>query len=179
MATKNAKGKTSVWPPENEGMTHMQVLKKIRIVIRAAQRHSAWIERQCGISGAQLWILQELHDSPGLRVGEIASRLAIHQTTASNLLEALVRNGYVVKERDPDDQRVVKLMLAQKGDALLVKAPKPARGLLPEALGKLGHASLSDLDKGLQALLEVIEQVDEDSGLQPLPFMMQRKTGER
>lgn len=178
MATKNTHGKTVVWQPENEKLMHMQVLKKLRIVIRAAQRHSAWIERQCGISGAQLWILQELHDSPGLRVGEIASRLAIHQTTASNLLEGLVRKEYVVKERDPDDQRVVKLMLAKKGGALLMKAPMPARGLLPEALGKLDLGALADLDKGLQGLLDVIEQVDEDAGLQPMPFMMRRKTGE-
>ncbi|HJV79318.1 MarR family winged helix-turn-helix transcriptional regulator [Noviherbaspirillum sp.] len=150
----------------------MQVLKKLRIVIRAAQRHSAWIEKQCGLSGAQLWMLQELHDFPGLRVGEIASKLAIHQTTASNLLDALVKNGYVQKTRDPQDQRVVKLMLAKKGSELLKKAPKPARGLLAEALGKLDHGGLSELDKGLQALLDVIEQGDDASGMQPLSFML-------
>ncbi|HJV51653.1 MULTISPECIES: MarR family winged helix-turn-helix transcriptional regulator [Oxalobacteraceae] len=150
----------------------MQVLKKLRIVIRAAQRHSAWIEKQCGISGAQLWMLQELHDSPGLRVGEIAGKLAIHQTTASNLLDVLVKNGYVQKTRDPQDQRVVKLMLSKKGGDLLTKAPKPARGLLAEALGKLDQGGLSELDKGLQALLDVIEQGDDASGMQPLSFML-------
>ena len=150
----------------------MDVLKKLRIVIRAAQRHSAWIEKQCGISGAQLWVLQELHDSPHLRVGDIARKLAIHQTTTSNLLEALQRRGYIIKARDPNDQRAVTLMLSEEGAALLERAPKPSRGLLPEALGKLDESGLRQLDLGLQALLEVIDKVDEAHALQPLPFTM-------
>lgn len=151
-------------------MTHMDVLKKLRIVIRAAQRHSSWIERQCGVSGAQLWVMQELLDRPGMRVGELAQQLAIHQTTTSNLVEALVKKAYVVKMRDQQDQRVVKLMLTEPGEAVLRGAPKPSRGLLPEALAKLDENGLLELNKGLRALIDVIDLVDETYGLQPLPF---------
>ncbi|WP_019142845.1 MarR family winged helix-turn-helix transcriptional regulator [Noviherbaspirillum massiliense] len=155
-----------------EEPAHLHTLKKLRIVIRAAQRHSAWIEKQCGVSGAQLWIMRELSETPGLRVGEIAKKLAIHQTTTSNLLDSLEKRGYIIKARDPNDQRVVKLALSEQGEGLLKKAPKPARGLLPEALRKLDEQGLLQLNEGLQALLEVIEQVDEAYGLQPLPFTM-------
>jgi DNA-binding MarR family transcriptional regulator len=156
---------------QNE-MSHMDALKKLRIVIRAAQRHSNWIEKQCGVGGAQLWVMQELSEKPGLRVGELAQKLAIHQTTTSNLVEALVKKTYVVKTRDQQDQRVVTLMLSKQGKALLEGAPKPARGLLPEALGKLDENGLLELNKGLQALIDVIDLVDETYGLQPLPFTM-------
>lgn len=172
MTNRNRKGKPAAGNGNANGLTHMDALKKLRIVIRAAQRHSSWIEKQCGISGAQLWILQELHETPGLRVGEVADKLAIHQTTTSNLLDALVKRGYVIKTRDEEDQRVVKLTLSEEGTSLLHRAPTPARGLLPEALRKLDQASLTDLNKGLQALLDVIEAVDEGYGLQPLPFTM-------
>jgi DNA-binding MarR family transcriptional regulator len=151
---------------------HLAALQKLRIVIRAAQRHSLWVEKQCGVNGAQLWIMQELAEVPGLRVGQITARLAIAQATTSNLLEGLVRKGYVVKTRDPDDARVVKLALSDTGVALLDTAPKPARGLLPEALAKLDVAELADLNAGLQGLLESIEDLDEGFGLQPLPFTM-------
>jgi DNA-binding MarR family transcriptional regulator len=159
-------GRVSDTPP------HLEALKKLRIVIRAAQRHSAWIEKQCGVSGAQLWIVQELHESPGLRVGEIASKLAIHQTTASNLLRPLEKQGYVVKARDPSDQRAVKLALSEKGAELLVRAPKPARGLLPESLLGMSEERLAQLDLGLQGLLGSIGAIDEGHGLEPLPFTM-------
>ncbi|MBV8636396.1 MAG: MarR family transcriptional regulator, partial [Burkholderiaceae bacterium] len=106
------------------------VLKKLRIVFRAAQRHSLWIEKQCGVNGAQLWMMQELLDQPGMRVGELASKLAIHQTTASNLIDTLRKRGYIVKERDVTDQRVVNLKLSEQGRQLLQDAPTPARGML-------------------------------------------------
>jgi MarR family transcriptional regulator, organic hydroperoxide resistance regulator len=152
-------------------LPHMEALKKLRIVIRAAQRHSNWIEKQCGVTGAQLWVMQELHESPGLRVGELSERLAIHQTTTSNLLDGLVKKGYVVKARDASDQRVVKLALSGEGEAIIESAPTPARGLLPESLQKLSEKQLRDLNKSLQALLDVIE-ADESFAAQPLPFTM-------
>jgi len=155
-------------PPGVEGS--LAVLQKLRVVIRAAQRHSLWIEKQCGVNGAQLWIMQELAEQPGLRVGQVTVLLAIQQATTSNLLDGLVRKGLVVKTRDPADQRVVKLFLSAQGLALLEAAPKPARGLLPEALAKLEPTHLNILNAGLQGLLSSIEVIDEAFGLQPLPF---------
>jgi DNA-binding MarR family transcriptional regulator len=153
-------------------LAHLDTLKKFRIVIRAAQRHSAWVEKQCGVSGAQLWVMQELHEHSGLRVGEIANRLAIHQTTASNLLDSLERRGYLVKTRDREDQRVVKLALSEQGKELMLRAPAPTRGLLTDALRKLDASDLLKLNEGLQALLECIDGEDAGNGLQPLPFTL-------
>lgn len=155
-----------------ESVTAADALQKLRIVIRAAQGHSAWIEKQCGVTGAQLWLMQELSDTPGLRVGELAQRLAIHQTTTSNMLNSLVERSLLVKNRDSADQRVVTLALTKAGAAVVANAPKPARGLLPEALRKLDQARLIDLTRGLQALLDEIGQTDEALGKQPLPFTM-------
>lgn len=153
-------------------LAYLDTLKNFRVVIRAAQRHSAWIEKQCGVSGAQLWVMQELHEHSGQRVGDIARKLAIHQTTASNLLDSLEKRGYVVKTRDKEDQRVVKLALSDQGAELLLSAPTPARGLLPEALQKLDAQSLASLNDGLKALLERIDGEDAGHGLQPLPFTL-------
>lgn len=150
----------------------LETLGKFRIVIRAAQRHSAAIQKQCGVSGAQLWLLQEIADAPGLRVGELAARMAIHQTTTSNLIDALEKRGYLKKSRDDADQRVVNLLLTPGGTRVLRKAPRPARGLLAEALARLDPKQRTQLDAGLQALLDVIEDTDSSAGAQPLPFML-------
>lgn len=152
--------------------TRFDVLKKLRIVIRAATQHSYWIEKQCGVNGAQLWIMNELHEAGGLRVGELAKKLAIHQTTTSNLVDGLEKRGYVFKARDPRDQRAVKVTLSEQGAAMLLNAPKPAKGLLPEALLQLDDASLAQLDKGLQSLLDSIDVLDDEFGMLPLPFTM-------
>lgn len=148
------------------------ILKQMRVVVRAAQQHSAWIEKQCGVTGAQLWLMQELEEAGGLRVGELARRLAIHQTTTSNLLDSLVKRELVEKSRDPDDQRAVIVSLSAAGSALLVRAPKPARGLLPEALMHMTPQAMQQLSGGLQSLIDCIETADEEFAMLPLPFTM-------
>lgn len=150
----------------------LAILQKLRIVIRAAQQHSGWIEKQCGVNGAQMWIMQELRDSGALRVGEIARKLAIHQTTTSNLLDALEKRGLVAKTRDPRDQRAVLIKLSETGGELLQGAPSPTRGLLPAAIMKLDEEQLQALAAGLQGLITSIGVLDEEFGMLPLPFTM-------
>ena len=149
-----------------------QALQGLRVLMRAAQRHSMQIEKQCGVSGAQLWVMQEIWEQPGLRMGELAARMSIHQTTASNLVEALVKKSQVRKLRDQPDQRVVSLSLTEQGQAVLAAAPQPARGLLPGALARLDAVSLAQLNAGLAALLAVVAPDDRQAGLQPLAFTM-------
>ena len=102
--------------------TPLSVLQRFRILIRTAQRHSQWIERQSGVTGAQLWALQELAEVPGLRVGELANRMALHQSTASNMVDRLETAALIRKERTSADQRVVRLYLTDEGLALLARA---------------------------------------------------------
>lgn len=155
-----------------DATARLAILKKLRIIIRTAAQHSSWIDKQCGVNGAQLWIMQELQDSGELRVGEITARLAVHQTTTSNLVDDLDKRGFVTKARSAKDQRVVTVMLTPIGVATLLKAPKPTRGLLPEALLQMKPKSLAALDLSLHNLLAEIETLDEEFGLLPLPFTL-------
>src|SRR6478735_12244713 len=93
---KDTKETKSKRPRKKAGpQLHVEALKKLRIIIRSAQRHSSWIEKQCGVTGAQLWLLEELRETPGLRVGQLADLMVMHQTTVSNLLDALEKRNLV------------------------------------------------------------------------------------
>ena len=151
-------------------VTPLSVLQRFRVLIRTAQRHSQWIERQSGVTGAQLWALQELAEAPGLRVGELANRMALHQSTASNMVDRLETAALIRKERTSAVQRVVRLYLTDAGTALLGRAPSPARGVLPEALRLLDPEALGRLQGELDGLLLQIRDLDEGFGMQPLPF---------
>ncbi|MBL8447748.1 MAG: MarR family transcriptional regulator [Zoogloeaceae bacterium] len=154
----------------NLGPTPLSVLQRFRVLIRTAQRHSNWIERQSGVTGAQLWAMWELEEAPGLRVGDLAKRMALHQSTASNLIDKLETSGFLRKERLATDQRVVRLYLTGAGSSLLASAPSPARGILPEALRRLDAGALASLQADLDRLLAQIRDLDEGFGMQPLPF---------
>ena len=67
------------------------VLKQFRIIFGAVKQHFRKIEATCGISGSQLWLLNEIAMYPELGISKLAERLAIHQSTCSLLVEKLVK----------------------------------------------------------------------------------------
>lgn len=164
---------------ENGGLqvnhAHLAPLMKIRQIVRFAQRHSAAIERRCGVNGGQLWLMTEIAESPGMRIGDLAKRLAAHQTTVSNLTDELLKKELVVKTSDERDRRASVLTLTTKGIKVLSKAPTPTRGVLPEALSQLDKKTIIELDRALKKLISTMEGIDEEFGLQLLPFNLSAK----
>ncbi len=144
------------------------VLKQFRIIFRSVKKHFQAIERKCGIGGSQLWALAAIVERPGLRVSELAKSLSVHQSTASNLVEQMVRLGLIRRERDEEDQRVVHLCATPRGLALLERAPQPLIGLLPDALSHLDAQTLAGLHDSLGRLLSVMKVRDEGATHTPL-----------
>ena len=95
--------------------------------------------------------------------------MALHQSTVSNLLEALTRRKLLVRKRDETDQRVVRVFLTAAGERLVRKAPGPARGVLPDALEALPPAALRRLDQSVATLLKGMKaEVPAGAALTPL-----------
>jgi MarR family transcriptional regulator, organic hydroperoxide resistance regulator len=134
----------------------LQVLKKFRIIYGSVRQQFRDVEQTCGVTGSQLWILQEVAKTPDIGVSKLAERLSIHQSTCSQLVEKLVSRSLIVKERSKEDQRRVGLCLSDEASMILKNAPGPAEGILPEALQALPEAALLALDK---SLIEVIDQL--------------------
>lgn len=145
-----------------------EALKKFRMVFKAVQQHSQWVETRCGVSSAQLWALWELSETPGLRVSDLAKAMSIHQSTASNLLDKLEKSGLVRRDRSGPDQRAVQLHLTGNGQAVLERAPKPARGMLQNALFNLPAEELRSLNDKLEILLARMKISDEQAAMEPI-----------
>ena len=94
----------------------------------------------------------------------------VHQSTASNLVRSLVKNGYVVSERSNIDKRAVELFALPNGLRLLKLIPNPYSGLLPNALQELDAATLNDLRRSLSTLIHQLA-VDEDAAHTPIAML--------
>ena len=144
------------------------VLRQFRVIFRSVKKHFQVIERSCGVGGSQLWALATIVGQPGIRVSELARALSVHQSTASNLVEQMVRLGLIVRVRGDDDQRVVRLSATERGAALLARAPQPLTGVLPDALSHLDASALAQLRESLDRLLKVMQVRDESAVDTPL-----------
>lgn len=128
-------------------------MKQFRVVMRSIKQHYLGVEKKCGVSGAQLWALAEIGENPGIRVGDLAQALAIHQSTASNLLARLHELGLIKRTREGEDRRAVQIKLTAKGRTTLRRAPRPFRGVLQQALAELSTAALQGLHKDMERLI--------------------------
>lgn len=144
------------------------VLMKLRVIFSSAKKHFYEVEARCGVSGAQLWTLVELGAKPGLRVSDLAQLLSIRNSTASNLLDKLELRGLIRRERNDKDQRVVRLFLTPNGLKIVDMAPRPARGVVPDALNHIALPTLNILDNSLEELISHLKIKDAQAVLKPL-----------
>jgi DNA-binding MarR family transcriptional regulator len=135
----------------------LEVLEQFRIVIKSIRRHYQSVERRAGLTGAQLWALAEVARHPGSQVGQLARALAIHQSTASNLLRRLEALGLVTRQRRGRDQRHVQLFASKKGLQALKRAPQPLIGVLQQALSDSPAASLRELHDQLARVIVLMK----------------------
>lgn len=144
------------------------ILKNLRIIFRSAQAHSRWVEKESGLSAAQLWMMWELFNEPGLTVSGLAKVLSIHQSTCSNMLDKIQKKNLVYRERSSTDQRVVRLYLTESGTNLLAKAPRPAQGALTDVLFRLPDEVLLELESGLNQFVDALKIVDDKASMMPI-----------
>lgn len=158
-------------PPVADGdAAPARVLRQFRLVFNTVKTHFQQVEKKVGVGGAQVWALAVVRDQPGIGVTELARRMDIHQTTASNLVRSLVGAGLLRTERSAADRRTVQLHLEAAADRVLRKAPGPFAGVLPEALAQLEPAVLARLEADLAVLLAVLNADERGAGI-PLAQM--------
>ena len=135
----------------------VRALRQFRLIFNTVKTHFQQVEKKAGVGGAQVWALSLIQAQPGIGVTELARRMDIHQTTASNLVRSLVDAGLAVAERKGSDRRAVQLQVLEAGERVLRKAPGPSAGVLPDALAQLDAATLLRLEADLAVLLQRLE----------------------
>lgn len=146
----------------------MEALQLFRLIFKSVKKHFQWVERQTGVSGAQLWVLAVVVDRPGIMVKDLAKTLAIHQSTASNLVDRLVKQRLIRRERSAEDQRIVHLLAEAAGIELIACAPKPLQGVLPDALSRMSATELVELSRLLARLVGKMKVRDNSGKSTPL-----------
>lgn len=152
---------------KNRSMQEQVVTKHLRIIFKVMQAHSKMIERSCGLSSAQLWMLHAITASPGIKVSELASTLAIHRSTCSNMLDKLEGKKLVYRDRSRTDQRTVHLFATPQGTELLLQTPSPPQEKLSTILQRLSRKQLSNLEESLKDLVDCLQGDDEKITVEP------------
>ena len=105
-----------------------------------------------GLHHAQGMVLRHLWHEDGIAQNALAQALHITPPTATNTLQRMERDGWIARRRDAADQRVVRVYLTAKADALRQEALATFRGLDRELT-----SVLTDSERGV--LTELLVKV--------------------
>ena len=90
----------------------------------AFKRTIQTVERETGIAGMKWILLKMLDRSDGISQGEVCQEYEVDPSRVTRTAQAMEREGLILRERDPEDNRVVLLYLTDEGRELLAKAPQ-------------------------------------------------------
>jgi DNA-binding MarR family transcriptional regulator len=93
----------------------LDFLRLLWAIEHGLQRMSKRMEASLGVTGPQRLVLRIVGRFPGLSAGDLAHVVQLHPSTITGILQRLVGRGLLVRERDPEDNRRVRLRLKPRG----------------------------------------------------------------
>ena len=146
-------------------MEYIEILVKLRKIIRSINLESKKIEKELGISIPQLLVLKYLSDQSDYRAfaKDIKGYINLNASTVSGIISRLESKGLVAKSQKPNDKRAVYIILTAKGADLLHKYPSTLQEKLSKRLKKLTTAQIEELDRNIELLTLIMDVEDMDA----------------
>ena len=89
----------------------------------AFKRMMAMVERETGLSAPKWFVLVVLRKLDGTSQGEISQLFEVDPSRVTRIGQSLEGDGLVRRERDPEDNRVVRMYLTEEGRRRLRRLP--------------------------------------------------------
>lgn len=169
----NEEVSTSSTHPE-PGSDSRAVMDSIRRIVHALERGSSAIQRELGLSSAQLFVLQTLANAGKLSVNELAAWSHTHQSSVSVVVSRLVERGLVSRTASDTDARRVELSVTAAGRRLVKASPPTPQERLLSAISALPSNKLAAFRSTLE---QVVVAAGMASDTPPMFFENKRTPG--
>lgn len=154
-----------------------EVLAAIRRISHAVHQHSCQLDRDYGLTGPQLVILEEISRHDKIAVTELARAISLSQATVTGVLQRLEKQGLVTRVRGLQDKRTTILSITEKGTALLGEAPPLLQEDFVRGFGDLPSWEQLMILSGLQHIVHLMQAGEREA--RPVKSGKDRAQGER
>lgn len=143
------------------------VMNSLRQVVHALEIGSRAAQKNVGLSGAQLLVLQILEAGGVMSINELAQKSHTHQSSVSAVVSRLVQAGLIKRAAASEDARRLELSVTAAGRKTLQVGFVTPQQRLMASLEQLAPKRVRDL----RALLEEVVGLSRmDSGTPPMFF---------
>jgi DNA-binding MarR family transcriptional regulator len=122
---------------------HVEAADRFHSAAIHALRHVRREDPATGLSAARLSALSVLVYGGPRTLGELAAAEQVRPATMTRIVQFLEQDGYVRRESDPADGRVVRVQATAKGKHVMQQGRKRRVQNLADLLGKLSPAEVT------------------------------------
>ena len=133
------------------------VYVSMRRIIQAVDLHSRYLLRNYGLTGPQLFILQEMAKHKEISIGEVAKAISLGQATVTGILTRLENRGLVVRRRGNSDKRRVFVRITKDCEQLLKSAPPPIQETFMDQFNNLLDWEQTLILSALQRIVSMMD----------------------
>lgn len=146
-------------------MKYIEILVKLRKIIRSINLESKKIEKELGVSIPQLLVLQYLSDQDDYKAfaKDIKDYINLNASTVSGIISRLESKSLVARLPKLNDKRAVYITLTAKGSELIQKSPTTLQEKLSLKLKKLTPGQINELDRNIELLTAIMDVEDIDA----------------
>ena len=118
-------------------------------------------ERDTGVSAGKYFVLRMLAQQDGISQGEVWHRFDVDPSRITRLANSLEKEGLVRRERDPKDNRVVRMYLTQEGHRMIDGFSGRHQRFERRVREAVSEEDLGELRRILGALTEAMNDPEE------------------
>jgi DNA-binding MarR family transcriptional regulator len=130
------------------------------IFMHRSMRGWGLFAKSTGLSMPQFSVLMQLHHKGACGMSEISERFEVTPAAASQLVDKLVQNGFIVREEDPNDRRAKLLDLTDKGRELLEQGFQERYRWADQLAGKLTAEERVQVSEALNIMTRAAEELE-------------------
>ena len=144
-----------------EGNSKEEVLRGVHPVLPslalAFKRMLATIERESGVGGMKWFLLTVLGRRDGLSQGEFTQEYEMDPSRVTRTAQSLEADGFIRRERDVEDNRVMRMYLTEEGSQVLDRLPEINEQLRRRVHSVLSEEEFEELRRMLGLLAEAMK----------------------
>jgi DNA-binding MarR family transcriptional regulator len=121
-----------------------------------------YVARQYGLSISQVGALFHLSHRGMSNISNIGGTIGVTSAAASQMLDRLVRQGFIIRSEDPNDRRVKQVVLTELGERFIDEVMKARQRLFQSVTEGMSSKERCSVVVGLKILLDKIRSINSD-----------------
>lgn len=135
----------------------------LRRILRATDLFGRELAQSAGLTAVQFRVLQVVAEKGDCTATAISQRMRVSQATVTSLVDKLVRQGMVVREKSSTDRRQTNIIVSEKGRRALAEAPDPLQQRFVRKFAALQDWEQSMLVASLERVATMLDAEDLDA----------------